>query len=634
MGLHPFTGLASPLNRAGRDRSELSRLHAALFLVGLVGLIAGLAGFALAERTGAEDQAKINTSRLLVNELRDSSNSLTRSARTYVVTGDERFVEYFNLVLATRDGQVSRQFDYLDRYGAPAAIGRSIVSTGETRALLDLLADTEPTPEERRHLAKAKALSDQLTSVEREAIALAADGQPSDRDIAIDMVFDEPYREAKADLLNEMGLAEKSIDERSNAASLTTRARLWAATAVGVVSSIILIVSGGAVAASLRRQRDELDDTRRHLEERVEERTAELAQYGRVIEASPMSVALLDPDLRYLVANRLYESTLGVVPGDSVVGGIATETQGAALFRNHFAAGVQQVLAGESIQFRKWIDDRDTGEPLLLDVRCAPTLSPDGRVTGVIVQANDITELKALQDRLAERARLESIGVLAAGVAHRVNNALTVIVASADLLITDLSPIAVEKRLELIYSAAHDAGEVTDQLLAFSQLQPTRPEPVTVAEVIDAALELFATAVDISVPAIHRSGDEDLVVMGDRRQLPQALSGLLINAFEAAGPGGTVSVRTETVPDEPAMCAITVADDGPGFPLEHAGRLFEPFFTTKNAALGAGLGLAVADGIMKAHGGRVELGIGAENGGNGGATVSLVIPTPTPGTKP
>jgi len=235
-------------------------------------------------------------------------------------------------------------------------------------------------------------------------------------------------------------------------------------------------------------------------------------------------------------------------------------------------------------------------------------------------QFNAMTaSLKEHQDRLVLSEKLAGIGRLAAGVAHEINNPLAVILGYAKLLQRDAGEGA-SRDLRVIEDETLRAKLIVDGLLELARPREAAPEPLDLRALCDEAVARLRETrlldgVDVAVAGEGR-------VRGHPYKLRQVVLNLLRNAAEAAGAGGRVTVAVETGAEG---AAVTVRDSGPGLPEEARARLFEPFFTTKPS--GTGLGLAVSQGIVLAHGGSIEAGAAP----GGGATFTIRLPAVPPG---
>lgn len=369
------------------------------------------------------------------------------------------------------------------------------------------------------------------------------------------------------------------------------------------------------------------DSLQRRFLRRVEEARGELAaserRYADLVRHAPLGIVACDPDGTVRLANPRLLRLLGS-PAEDVAGTVN-------LFRH---PGLQR--AGVSVLFRRAMaEGRPFSEEVTYDSRwgvrvsarlhLAPIRDSDGRVSGAQALVEDISEerrlaaeRKRVEARIQEAQRLESLGLLAAGVAHDFNNLLTPVLIHAGALRAELpadSPLA--GPLEQIERAATRAGELTGQLLAYAGSRPVDPEAVDLSGLVQEMTDLLRAAVPPRVE-LRTSLDPGLEpVRGQPTALRQVVLNLVTNACDAVGEGrhGRVEVRVRRVDLErppPGVVggqgfapggwvAVEVEDDGCGMDPATRARIFDPFFTTR--ARGRGLGLAAVLGIVRSHGG-------------------------------
>jgi PAS domain S-box-containing protein len=238
----------------------------------------------------------------------------------------------------------------------------------------------------------------------------------------------------------------------------------------------------------------------------------------------------------------------------------------------------------------------------------------------VLMIIRDVTEQRKLERRLAEAARMESIGRLAGGVAHDFNNLITAISGYAHLLADRLAdrPDDQADATEIVRSSAR-AADLTAQLLAFARRQVLQPRTVDFNDVILGANRRLRVLLGESVTLNVRLSPEPAFIRIDPTQGDQLLTNLAVNARDAMPQGGTLTIDADLVGDE---VVVRFQDSGTGISPEVQAHLFEPFFTTKPLGQGTGLGLATCYGIMEQSGGRIEV---ASTVGEG-ATFTLIFP--------
>lgn len=235
-------------------------------------------------------------------------------------------------------------------------------------------------------------------------------------------------------------------------------------------------------------------------------------------------------------------------------------------------------------------------------------------------QFNAMTSaLKDHQEKLVQSEKLAGIGRLAAGVAHEINNPLAVILGYARLLRRRSDGAAAED-LQVIEDETLRAKLIVDGLLDLSRPLSSEPEPVDLRALCEDAVTRLRETRLLDRLEVAVSGEGR--VEGHPQKLRQVVLNLVKNAAEAAGGAGRVEVRVELSADG---ANVIVRDTGPGLSPEARRKLFEPFFTTKDS--GTGLGLAVSQGIVHAHGGGIE----AESLPGGGAQFTVTLPAVPPG---
>jgi signal transduction histidine kinase len=213
--------------------------------------------------------------------------------------------------------------------------------------------------------------------------------------------------------------------------------------------------------------------------------------------------------------------------------------------------------------------------------------------------------LQRTQQQLVQSAKLAAIGELAAGVAHELNNPLTVIAGHAQMLRTTDTDPTVDRKLEVIEAEAMRAGRITRGLLDFSRRREPKHEPVSLNALVPRALELIHSKLrGRKIVVDTQLADDAPEISGDADQLTQVLINLAGNAIDAMGAQGTLTVRTALVDDG---LELAITDTGTGMDEVEVTRIFEPFYTTKPEGKGTGLGLSVTLGILKSHGGSVAV---------------------------
>jgi signal transduction histidine kinase len=219
----------------------------------------------------------------------------------------------------------------------------------------------------------------------------------------------------------------------------------------------------------------------------------------------------------------------------------------------------------------------------------------------------EIAERRRAEEELRQSQKLESIGQLAGGVAHDFNNLLTTILGTVEFLLDDVRPDdRIREDLLIIRDAGVRAAELTRQLLAFGSRQHLEKRVVDLGDLCQGFSRMLRRVIPEDVEVHIDSVHETPAVSVDVGQIEQVLLNLAVNAGDAMPRGGRLDIHVGPVNDGREV-AMDVVDEGVGIPPELVERVFEPFFTTKPAGKGTGLGLATAYGIVRQHGGRIDV---------------------------
>ena len=243
----------------------------------------------------------------------------------------------------------------------------------------------------------------------------------------------------------------------------------------------------------------------------------------------------------------------------------------------------------------------------------------EGRLSGYRGIAHDVTERKRLEQQLLQAQKMESIGLLAGGVAHEFNNILTALIGCADELqeSIDESDEDSHSNIKMIQLAAKQATEFTRDLLSFSRKQVISLQPLIVDDVITNTLKFLHKLLPVNIHFSLDLSGERLTVMADSGRLSQVLINLAINSRDSMPDGGEMRIKTREVTLDQGevekhgleaagdYAVISVSDSGKGMDEKTLGRIFEPFFTTKEVGKGTGLGLSIVYGIVKQHKGSI-----------------------------
>lgn len=233
-----------------------------------------------------------------------------------------------------------------------------------------------------------------------------------------------------------------------------------------------------------------------------------------------------------------------------------------------------------------------------------------GEVRSVLRAFNQmVQELEEKQEQLFQAKKLSSIGTLASGTAHQINNPLNNISTSCQLAMAEVDPEQnpfVANMLKTIDLETQRAGDIVRGLLEFSRAQTFSLQAFPLAVVVDKVQKLVSSEIPAGIK-LETDIPEDLILYIDVQKMVEALLNLTINAVQAIPePPGTIFIGAEKDPEE-KNAIITVADTGTGIDKDNLAKVFDPFFTTKDAGNGTGLGLAVVYGIIKKQKGSIRV---------------------------
>ena len=377
----------------------------------------------------------------------------------------------------------------------------------------------------------------------------------------------------------------------------------WRAFATGVASQISQVLTLARAYADA---------------EEAERKAADhAALLEAVVESAPDYVLQLDREGTIHFSNRIEAGRdRDEVIGRDWFGLVAPE------YRATARAAFAKALGGTPSEFEVQGATTD-GEMAWYQGRMGP-VRRGAHITGVVMIARDVTDKKQTEMQLMFADRMASVGTLAAGVAHEINNPLAAVIANLDMAIQDVIDLGERAQLpaDLVdelrdaRSSSDRVREIVKDLKLFSRTQEERHGAVNVEKVLDSTLRMAWNEVRHRARVVKQYGSVPRVVANESR-LGQVLLNLIVNAVQAIPEGNYEAnqIRLSTV-REGDVVIIKVGDTGGGMPPEVKRRLFTPFFTTKPVGVGTGLGLAISHRIVTAMGGTItfdsEVGKGTE----------------------
>ena len=377
------------------------------------------------------------------------------------------------------------------------------------------------------------------------------------------------------------------------------------------VSPLMILAGQAAIAIDNARLYDNL--------RAVSSRYRALSQFNsRILQSANLGVYTVDTGLRVTSWNRKIEQMSGVAEREAVGRPILELFPG--LEKEGVGEMVRRVLeSGQAEKLR--LSHRNLRGEMRFQKRRFSPLKEGEETTGVLVIVEDITEFKRLLEQTIQSEKLAEVGRLSAGIAHEINNPLSVVAYAAQLLqreenLTEFQ----EELLERIENEVERLKTLTGGLLTFSSEREAVRRQIDVNELLGEMLRLVRYELTSRTIGLEEKYAPLGLVWADPNKLKQVFINLLLNAAQAIGKGGTIRLMTAPLLDQGVE--IVVADSGPGIPADVQQRMFEPFFTTKKEGEGTGLGLYLCRNIILEHEGKLEL----ESQEGQGASFRIVLP--------
>jgi PAS domain S-box-containing protein len=382
---------------------------------------------------------------------------------------------------------------------------------------------------------------------------------------------------------------------------------------------VIAVLMSSVIAGLAFRHRREYE-TRLRARQRALEATRDFLQ--SVIDGSGEAIVTLDPDGRMTSWNRAAEQIYGwksvEVLGNHVEMLLPSGRDAAEVFERE----MDRLRHGEVLRDCETVRIRKDGAPITVRITRSPVYDASGRYIGSAALIRDVTALKEMEARLLEQQTLAAVGEMSAQVAHEVKNPLMGIRGACEIMSEGYGQDHPHNELASEVLRQLDRLNATvEELLAFARPKPMIPVSTDLNEMLQAVLGVVVEDPRSRSIEVVRDLDTELsTVEADAEQMQQVLFNIVLNAMQAMGSRGTLTVRTREDEDH---VYLDVHDTGPGIKPDLSERIFKPFFTTRSK--GTGLGLAIVKTIIEAHGGKVI----AANAPEGGALFSISLPRAT-----
>ena len=376
----------------------------------------------------------------------------------------------------------------------------------------------------------------------------------------------------------------------------------WTDDVLGLVGLLLVALMGALLAAHARR---------------LEDLTESRARYRLLVENAADLITKVDRDGRFVYVSpsycRLFGRSERELLGLEFVSLVREEdrAEAARALRNvldppHVAYIEQRAMTGRGL---RWIAWSATG-----------VLNSSRQVGAIIGVGRDVTDRKELEAQLRQSQKMRAVGQLAGGLAHEFNNILQAMLGNLAFARGSLDADHPAVRdLALVERGAARAARLTRQLLSFSRLDVLNARPLDLSRLVEDLLRMIRPAVGEAIELTFEPGDDVGPVFADPALLEQVVMNLCLNARDAVGDAGHIRIRTterELTPEERQRVhetapgpwvVLEIADDGVGIDESVIPRLFDPFFTTKERGKGTGLGLSTVYGIVRQHGGRIDV---------------------------
>ena len=336
-----------------------------------------------------------------------------------------------------------------------------------------------------------------------------------------------------------------------------------------------------------------------HLRVQTLKKDLELSEerYGRLLENSPDGILLLSPGLQLLYHNSKFTEILQGKSPEPLTGRILANLFPVSDLFREIDEVIGEAARQQQTVIRQVQLSASNHRTVYLEILGMPIRVSGAQVGMFQVIARDITQRRRMEEALIQAEKINSLGILTAGIAHEVNNPLTGISNAVQLLKTGkLAPERQSELCDLILNHIDRIVKIIKDLRIFSRPHENIPEVFSLQEAIQETLDLTKYQAHHKIEMIFESSPEPLTIFGDKNQFQQVMINLLVNAIQAIPDKGSIHISLRREGDE---AHISLEDTGCGIPSDQLSQIFDPFFTTKRDWKGTGLGLAVSYRIIQ-----------------------------------
>jgi PAS domain S-box-containing protein len=345
----------------------------------------------------------------------------------------------------------------------------------------------------------------------------------------------------------------------------------------------------------------------------------DLLRFSNVVHYTVNPIQITDAMGRMIYVNPAFERATGYAKEELI--GNNPSVISSKKYTKEFWERVWATISAGKVWNGEIENRRKDGQPLYTQLLISPIIEGDGRVVGYLGSHRDVTEQKALEQQLMHSQKMESIGTLAAGIAHEVGNPLTSISSIVQVLQRTINDEFARDKLGLVQSQVHRITKIIRDLVDFSRPSNYQIQPTDLVKLLTDSVEIvkmgkkakevtFYTHVRHQIPLLSLVPD----------QIAQVFINILLNAVDALqGKRGTITTDFER---DDEWVRVRITDDGSGITIEHLAKVFEPFFTTKRVGEGTGLGLWVSYGIVRSF--RGDITVQSERGK--GTSFCVILP--------